>query len=722
VDVSMLFDRLARRETDVLPTEPLIGRYLVADEQVSVNGIVGAGFVVADIEGQVSVHSEDGRQGANGQPPASERPLDLTTNALEEIAETLRYADSFADLAGHDCSPLASPDPTQGRLNKLDGIVEMGAPHLLATAQRPHSRLEATVEHMPVARARRVPPRSIEYLAAHSEDWQRRTPGGLVPRKVLARRLDERLDVYENRVVARLTEKVIDYLQRREAALLQLGAFFRDIADFHKLLGGGHQLVQRLSGLWDAKLTAAASDERPEALAAQLEGVRRRVSAILGSDLYRAVPRLADVGGTLLTTNVLASDQDYRRLPPLWDGLISASDEQIDDEEWYRREQARCENFELYCRLLALRALLDCGLQPSPDDWGEPDAPTQVWRLDDGPMSVTLHANRRDGLVLTRRQETILRIVPIASEICGLSSELVAQPARVSSRIRTIVEECDGEIPTAVLYLGTRGQREQLPESLACAANGVPDVLDQVGSNCVVVPVSPLDLLTLERVARLVRYVLLARQMREYPPSARCPRAVRAELTAAFDWLAVDAEDVDLVNVLLPPDAGRSAELTNWVAQQLKGLRPKLQGPRREALTKALAAVAADDVLAQFAALQKCPICPRSGKLRARDRDSFAVTCDGCGAEWGLRVCECGNRIPFLRPNDPRQVEAPVSERLDLSVGRDVLTAPCPLDEREYPCRACGRCECRREGDAPCARCQAHSPSSPTAARSVTKA
>jgi len=560
---------------------------------------------------------------------------------------------------------------------------------------------------MPVARAKRVPARSIEYLAAHSEDWQHRTPGGLVPRKVLARRLDERLDVYENRVVARLTEKVIDYLQRREGELLQLEALYRDIADFHQLLGGGHWLVTRLSLLWDTRLTAAATDERPAVFAARLESVRRRVSAILGSDLYRAVPRLADVGSTLLTTNVLASDQDYRRLPPLWENLVTAFDEGIDGAEWHRREQRRCENFELYCRLLVLRALLECGLRPMSDDWRDPGAPAQVWRFEDGPAPVKLAANPRDGLVLTRAGKTILRIVPIPSEICGLSPELVAEPDRVEKRIRAIVRGCDRQTPTAILYVGIRGQREQLPERLACAANGVPDELDDIGASCNLVPVSPLDLLTLERVARLVRYALLGRRMRDYPPSAPCPRSVREELVAAFDWLAGDPEEIDLVRVLLPPIRGRSAALRDWFGQQLRGLRPKQDDPRREALEKAHAAVVADSITAEFAELERCPICRSSGPLRALDRETFTVTCDGCKAEWGLRVCQCGGRTPFLRSHDPREVKAPVSERLDRSVGRDVLTAPCTLDEEHYPCRACGRCEGRRVGEEACARCQA---------------
>jgi len=66
-----------------------------------------------------------------------------------------------------------------------------------------------------VSRARRWPIRAVADLVSHPADWEHRSLRSIQPARVLARRIEDDWDLYENRVAARLVDNLLAYLARR---------------------------------------------------------------------------------------------------------------------------------------------------------------------------------------------------------------------------------------------------------------------------------------------------------------------------------------------------------------------------------------------------------------------------------------------------------------------------------------------------------------------------
>ena len=60
-----------------------------------------------------------------------------------------------------------------------------------------------------------MPAAAASYLAAHTEDWDRPLLRGILPKRILAEIRQDQIDIYENRVAARLLDNLGGYLNRR---------------------------------------------------------------------------------------------------------------------------------------------------------------------------------------------------------------------------------------------------------------------------------------------------------------------------------------------------------------------------------------------------------------------------------------------------------------------------------------------------------------------------
>jgi hypothetical protein len=89
-------------------------------------------------------------------------------------------------------------------LKPLELLVRDHFGHIEAVCRKPRAHLHVEIECVPVTQSRRTPPEATSYLAAHTEDWGQRLLSGIRPKRVLAEVPQDLLDIYENRVVARL--------------------------------------------------------------------------------------------------------------------------------------------------------------------------------------------------------------------------------------------------------------------------------------------------------------------------------------------------------------------------------------------------------------------------------------------------------------------------------------------------------------------------------------
>jgi hypothetical protein len=674
------WDRVAGTPVSAPPPDALPGRYLVrSGAEVAMNGVPAAPWDhLTPGSGGAWVAAEDGTA-SRGRFALPELLRDQDASALARVAERLNGDGAsrirWAQLA--EQSPLARPTPEQLEPTPTDVAMALHGRHLLEVCRRPHTILDLTVEPTLAARARRVPPSAVQHLAAHSEDWHRRTAASVIPRRVLAQRVDERLDVYENRVVARLVDELLRGLKTQLANLQDLGDMLGDVADFSTSIGAQHRLARRLGELWGEGFDDSDQLEQLDTLRDDVLTRYRRVAELQDSALYRAVPRRARIDGELRQTNVLVDHQHYRRVAALWRSVVQKRPSAASREEAHDRWQAQLRAFDGFCLQLLVAAMDRFGLSPAND---EELVLSERWSLTltgaPGPLELEWDPSR--GATLRRDGAALARFVPLAAELSGLddgAEQGDAQRARGRLDQLTAAGAADAQA-TIVLYPASRRQRKAFTPDVRRRLNpddaGIPPS-PSGGLRCV--PVSPLDLLSLERVERVVRRLVLIELLERFPPEAECRMSIRDRMIGLTRWLAPSASRKHVL-VTAPPSEARRAELAAALKTMPRGTR---QRDTDEFRASTDAFVAEVEVTAPyFASILRCPVCSASGTFHPRDAEHFVVECGACKSNWGLDACgDCGGRIPYLDPHAGATLPgADVLDSLDRTFGRDVLAVP----------------------------------------------
>lgn len=253
-------------------------------------------------------------------------------------------------------------------LNDLDKtliqVIEKG--HLDEIALRPRFAMKYETELTEISRVQRMAPGAVSRLAAHSEDWHRRTISGVLPSKLLALLSDDDWAIYENRVFARLLDRLDSYVRYRLAETEQMHEKYQQAL---KLAGAEdiyHPLRRRLCTLWGDAMKDSATEKALETSAHAikvLSQAKRKIGLIRQGDLYKKVPRSAQVPAQLKHTNILVHDQHYRHLRTLWH-LHQArnADMEQSPQEIHAANRQSLEDFAVYLRMMIDRVLSDMHL------------------------------------------------------------------------------------------------------------------------------------------------------------------------------------------------------------------------------------------------------------------------------------------------------------------------------------------------------------------------
>jgi hypothetical protein len=221
---------------------------------------------------------------------------------------------------------------------------------------QPRTHLQTEVERVHVSRARRADKHAVAYLAAHTEDWEKRTLWGVQPRHILARVRYEDWNIYENRVTARLIDRLLVYLNTRIHILQKILNALEKRKNYE--VGGYYRLQNRVYTLWGE----AVQDDQIESYAREtlekLQNLEYLLLGLIGSVLYKHVPRRAQVADHLTMTNILLNDPYYRSVGLAWQEWAQhGAVKQKSTWEKYQDYQDTCRGFNRFCLLLVVRGI-----------------------------------------------------------------------------------------------------------------------------------------------------------------------------------------------------------------------------------------------------------------------------------------------------------------------------------------------------------------------------
>lgn len=222
--------------------------------------------------------------------------------------------------------------------------LELNMFHIEAIFHDPYSKLNRSIEKVPVSRAKRISNRSNQYLAAHTEDWLHKSLVSFHPSRILTEEVVVDEDVYENQLLIAFITRTAQYLERR---INYSGVIKKFLEDYNELMDnyindtGWYRKVRR-----EMTLAGEVYDEEGDNYHGRksdtetLSSIDRRLRKLRDSllnlrqfDLFSNVDQRKVNSIQYHDTNVLVNHKHYRYLKELWFSLLEEDQDKTEENK-----------------------------------------------------------------------------------------------------------------------------------------------------------------------------------------------------------------------------------------------------------------------------------------------------------------------------------------------------------------------------------------------------
>lgn len=581
-------------------------------------------------------------------------------------------------------------------LQPLEELIKKQIGHLEEICHRPRTYLKMESKQLPVSRAQRISPRAVEFLAARTEDWEKRTVRNIRPKRVLCLLREDLLDIYENKVTARLIDRLLEYLQKRILAVQALQKELEQANDFSKDTQNIYwRNRHRLCSLWGEQFQAETALNTAKETLKVLQQLTYKLRGLLDTELYQAIPKRSDVGNTLKRTNILINDRHYHYVDRLWQASSPWKRRQMKNaQQLFDAYQEVFRGFESFCLLLISRALTGNG-QGDDKGLGFETSNLRIPR----PGDSTDFSSCRGNIVLNWQQDGIfllgskriqsLKIIPLLLPLSVMSDETIV--SYILNELRSNFSSDQGE-RTIVLYPGTEDERQKLPLLLQQQISTLGNEYPIEKRTLAILPVSPLEIVSVERVARAIGWWFYSQHYQAYPFVTQ--ENIPPSLLEQNTWILQKEQQYKLHRPPRPDEESIFHNCLDKLRNQVKsqGLVAKEKLDKLRQL-ESFPSKAKE----QFKPLLICPIChSENTRFTALDSQCFICECSNCESRWGTRICKsCSTIYPYLQVSGLDKIN-PFSRQhqgwIDRVLGRNTLTIPSWNNESviNFICSSCG--------------------------------
>lgn len=706
-------DRLSGQKTKNLHAPVLTGQYLCADSDLARDFILS-------IEDVQWINLPDGTRYIVEFLPSAWPPK-YEQSSLRQIGEAVTVA-LYNDS---DWRTLLSVSPIvmreRAELQDFERFLDTHLFHLQEVCRNPITYLHSEEMRLPVGRVRRVSPRAIQHLAAHTEDWNRKTVTSVNPNRVIAVVSEDLYDLYENRVAIRLIHELRRYLSTRIDEVKRLERW----SEVENPKSGAYYRNERVYKLW-AEVFDGERARVVQSTLETLERLYRHVSALLDSPLSKTMPRSATRTEPIVKdTNIFVNDEHYRHVAILWRKLMQTELMRPRSyAEKHREAQQTVRGFDQYCLLLIVRGLEQLGYNPISPNLPRVGEATH-WQRNGVEVTLTVDLDGTfvvelsDGRYHTEDACHRLHVVPLMNaltngslrqgEVRQLHDHITASIRQKASKLGPHKTETSQET-TLILYPGRT-------DDLALLPDGLKHELFTIGNDLQprvpwgFLPVSAYAIDAVERVARALQWVLLGSQIAAYPPRIQSITTNVKNVYKLAAWL--EFTDQRSAKVLRLPTEGGKVRIDREIREENGRLRSQGKVGLQEIEQLERFEKELGSSHEQIRRLLMCPICNTNTDMRSfrPDHESFSCQCDSCGTSWGKKKCgKCGKSYPFLTVGvDAEDLEDHPPGWVDTEFGRDVLAVPCWVApaRNHHICPHCGVCgNSTSSGSENCERCR----------------
>jgi len=193
---------------------------------------------------------------------------------------------------------------------------------------KPRKYITSVEEVVPVGLAKRISADSVKHLSKHSEFIVSEAGEPVQPTKILNVSIEETYDLYENRFIFHLIQRLIRFIDKRTDVIFwATGDEKRNKLVFESRIDDAFEQIEYKVEMTIKNLKSfAENDSDNMEVFARIDRVRRLVMSIKSSSFCQIMQGCAIVRSPIQRTNIMIKDRDYRVAYRLWQFLENYDD------------------------------------------------------------------------------------------------------------------------------------------------------------------------------------------------------------------------------------------------------------------------------------------------------------------------------------------------------------------------------------------------------------
>lgn len=189
--------------------------------------------------------------------------------------------------------------------------------------EHPRRFITSTEELVPVELARKITAESVRHLSQNTQFIASDKGGEIHPTKVLNSTVEETYDLYENRFVYHLIQRLVTFIDKRTDVIFwSTGDETSNVLQVHSKVDDAYEQIEYNLELKIKNLQSfAENDSDNMQVFMRIDRVRRMVMALRRSAFCELMSGCSKVRSPIQRTNLITKDPDYRTCLKLWQFL-----------------------------------------------------------------------------------------------------------------------------------------------------------------------------------------------------------------------------------------------------------------------------------------------------------------------------------------------------------------------------------------------------------------
>lgn len=259
------------------------------------------------------------------------------TNKVERTLENDRYFQYLFEIVQAGNNTIRQNNRVLHKVvdERWLTVVEEGLTSIFNIVDKPRRFIATTEEVVPVALARKITADSVRHLSQNTQFITTNAKGDIQPTKVLNVTTEESFDLYENRFVYHLIQRLFAFVDKRTDVIFWSTGdeTCNTMCMESKIDDAYEEISYKVEMTVKNRQSFAENDNDNMDLFKRIDRVRRMSRTLRASSFCDIMNGCAKVRSPIQRTNLMMKDPDYRNCYKLWQFIESY------DEVGYSREE-----------------------------------------------------------------------------------------------------------------------------------------------------------------------------------------------------------------------------------------------------------------------------------------------------------------------------------------------------------------------------------------------